>query len=103
MAIHVVVLPVIGDGKTPETAFRPDFGSLDMKGRRWGQASSKLSKDGFQAVWIECDDAAVTKMQGDVSAQHLGEAVKDSDVAAVKGEAFVDAYRAKCVDAEARV
>jgi len=98
VAIHVVTVPITGDGKSLETAFRPDFGSVKVG--RWGQASSVLSKGGKQTVWVECDDGAVKDLENEAGAVHFGEVVKDGDVLATKGDAFTAAYRTVVLAAE---
>lgn len=49
--MHLVILPLTGDGKTLETAFQPAFGKNPP--RVWGQAHGHLDEKGYVTVWID--------------------------------------------------
>lgn len=93
MGIHVVIVPVVTRDATEHepgsTVNVPDFGGARVV--RWGQASGKWRlSDGVQAAWVECDDAALTKILAVRGASHVGKASDDS---ALRGAALVTAYR----------
>lgn len=92
MAIHVLMLPriVTKGGPGGAVCLAPHFGSLDMAGRRWGQASSRLGDETTVAVWLDCSDKDRDDLVAEVGGKVLGTALDDANAERVKAAIDVE-------------